>query len=397
MSINSIESAVKYAGELDKLFTHKSATGFFADNAFGKKFVGAKTVIIPDVDFQGLANYDRENGFSRSAITVANTPYTMTMDRARSLQIDREDMDESGIAALAGKVLGEYVRRKVVPECDAYVLSKLAQIAVSRGNILKVTDKNPFGALADLINSVRGVVGFNEELVAFVNSSVYAALQKSSEVSRMLIPSNFKQGEINMTVNSFNGVSIIPVVNSLMKLEYEFNNDEAGGFTPTQDRETLIIVCPKSAAHLVKKTENMRVFTPEQNTGADAYKFDYRIYYDVFVKKSELDTIWAAVSPDLSIYIDAFDKEKNISVGDSVSVPVSINNSYIDGMYFEFQWYYSENADLSSPVKIDGATGQDLLSGYVDTNEAFNRYYFVRICVNGLNYVNSEPIHIICK
>ena len=56
MSINSIENATKYSNELDKMFAQKSATGFFADNALATKFVGAKTVIIPDVDFQGLAD-----------------------------------------------------------------------------------------------------------------------------------------------------------------------------------------------------------------------------------------------------------------------------------------------------------------------------------------------------
>ena len=102
MAINTLTNAVKYSEELDKMFAQKSATGFFADNALASKFVGAKTVIIPDVDFQGLADYDRDTGFSKGAITVSNSSYTMAMDRARSWQIDREDMSETGIANLAG-------------------------------------------------------------------------------------------------------------------------------------------------------------------------------------------------------------------------------------------------------------------------------------------------------
>ena len=68
MSINSIENATRYSNELDKMFAQKSATGFFADNALATKFVGAKTVIIPDVDFQGLADYDRETGLQRALL-----------------------------------------------------------------------------------------------------------------------------------------------------------------------------------------------------------------------------------------------------------------------------------------------------------------------------------------
>jgi hypothetical protein len=40
----------------------------------------------------------------------------------------------------------------------------------------------------------------------------------------------------------------------------------------------------------------MRIFTPEQNLGADAYKFDYRIYYDVIVKNSAKDTIYVSAA-----------------------------------------------------------------------------------------------------
>ena len=41
MSINSVETATAYTGELDKMFSQKSATGFFADNNLPAKFVGA--------------------------------------------------------------------------------------------------------------------------------------------------------------------------------------------------------------------------------------------------------------------------------------------------------------------------------------------------------------------
>ena len=299
MSINSIENITKYSGELDKMFTQKSATGFFADNALATKFVGAKTVIIPDVDFQGLADYDRDTGYTKGAITVSNTSYTMAMDRARSLQIDREDMDESGIANLAGKILGEYVRTKVVPECDAYLLSKLGGLAVSRSNTVNGDATKPFEALCKLINEVQAVVGYDEELVAFVDGYMFASLQNSSEISKMITVSDFKQGEVSLKVKSINGVAIIPVVSERMKTAYEFG---ANGFTPAANsREIYMLVAPKSAAHLVKKTENMRIFTPEQNIDADAYKFDYRIYYDVFVNASGLDAIWAWVSPEVKI------------------------------------------------------------------------------------------------
>ena len=384
MSINSIETAAAYTGELDKMFAQKSATGFFADNNLSAKFVGAKTVMIPDVDFQGLADYDRDTGFSRGAITVANTSYTMAMDRARSLQIDREDMDETGVASLAGKMLGEYVRTKVIPECDAYVISKLAGLAASRSNLFEGNLEKPYETLCHMINEVQAQVGYDEELVAFVDNYVYAQLQNCEEVSRFITVSDFRQGEVDLKVKSLNGVAIIPVVSQRMKTAYTFNSTEAGGFTPAANaRQVHILVCPKRGAHLVKKTENMRIFTPEQNIDADAYKFDYRIYYDVFVKKSGLDAVWAFVSPEVSI--TAQPEDVTVSEG-NISGSLSVTASTESGSTLTYQWYET-NAYGSSAKKMAGATSatfsipEDLTEG--------KHYYFARVIVDGAASTDS--------
>lgn len=385
MPVNSLENAVRYSEELDKMFAQKSATGFFADNALATKFVGAKTVIIPDINFQGLADYDRDTGFTRGAITVSNTSYTMAMDRARSLQIDREDMDETGIASLAGKILGEYVRTKVVPECDAYVISKLAGLAATRANTVDGTVSRPFEVLNNLINEVRANVGFDEELVAFLDSRIYAALMNSSEVTRIITVSDFKQGDVNLRVQSLNGVAIIPVVSERMKTAYTFNNTAAGGFTPAANAKSVyMLVCPKSGAHLVKKTEQMRIFTPEQNVDADAYKFDYRIYYDVFVNKSGLDAVWAWISPTVTISSQPADVSKTAgSISGSLSVTATASSGTLS-----YQWYSCEDTDKSGAVKIAEKTSASMT---IPTDlTAGNYYYFVKLKVDGIEATDSS-------
>ena len=376
MSINSIENATRYSAELDKMFAQKSATGFFADNALAAKFVGAKTVIIPDVDFQGLADYDRDTGFTKGAITVANTSYTMAMDRARSLQIDREDMSETGIANLAGKILGEYVRTKVVPECDAYVISKLAGLAATRANLINGDTEKPYEALCGLINEVQSVVGYDEELVAFVDSYMYAALQNSAEISRMITVSDFTQGDITLKVSE------------RMKTAYTFNSGENGGFVPAENsREVYMLVCPKSGAHLVKKTEKMRIFTPEQNIDADAYKFDYRIYYDVFVNKSGLDAVWAWISPEITI--SSQPANKTVTSG-SISGNLSVTAT--SEATLTYQWYSCADENGKSPVKISGATSATY--AIPTTLEKGKYYYFVKILANGIAGTASKVVTV---
>lgn len=309
MAINSLALAEKLTTELDKLFVQKAKTGFFADNAMRAKFVGAGTVLLPDVAFSGLGDYDRDTGFPGGSITVSNTPYELTMDRGRSFQLDAQDYDETGIPGLAGQVMGEFIRTKVVPETDAYVLSKLSSLAVTKSHTVAVgasstLDADIYKMLIDAILGVQDAAGSDEELVAFVDSTVFSAIMNSEVLSKTLVASEFKHGDINLIVKSVNGVPILHVPSARMKTAYTFYDgtsnpggtapdERPGGFVPTADARNIgLIVMPKKAASLVRKTEKVRVWTPDQNQDADAWKFQYRLYYDLLIKKSNEDSIY---------------------------------------------------------------------------------------------------------
>ena len=47
-----------------------------------------------------------------------------------------------------------------------------------------------------------------------------------------------------------------------------------------------LLLVPRRAASLIKKTEQVRCFDPAHNLKADAWKLDYRLYYDVVLKDS---------------------------------------------------------------------------------------------------------------
>lgn len=300
--MNLITFAETMTGELDKAVVSKPVTGFFADNGLRSRFVGAKTVLIPEMDMSGLGDYDRDTGFVKGTITVSSQPYTLQMDRGRSFQLDREDNDETGVAGLAGQVLGEFVRTKVVPEMDAYCLSKLAGLAVTGEQTVTGTPKTQaFAMLTEAIAKVQNKVGYDEDLVAFVDGTMWNALQNSAEVSRHIEMTAFKKGGVETQVHSINGVAVLPVPDSRMKTAFTFYNgvDEAekeGGFVPAENSKSIgLLVVPKRAASLVKKTEQVRTFDPARNLQADAWKFDYRLYYDLFVRNSMTESLVAYV------------------------------------------------------------------------------------------------------
>ena len=297
MALNSMEYAQKFAGELDKVVTQKSVTGFFADNVLTSKFVGAKTVLLPDLDFVGLGDYDRDNGFPQGKITITNTSYELKNDRGRELQLDRMDMDESGVANLAGQTLKEFVRTQVVPEMDAYNISKLYSVAEAKGNTEIFDSEKVYAQFTKMANDIQAKAGFDNELVCFMDPTAYASLMNAPELQKMIVVSDFKQGEINLQVKKINDIAIIPVTADRMKTAYTFNagtDNLSGGFAADSDAKTIhMLMLPKEAASLVKKTEQLRIFAPNQNQDADAYLFQYRVYYDIFVKKSGCEHIFA--------------------------------------------------------------------------------------------------------
>lgn len=297
MALNSIEYAQKFAGELDKVVTQKSVTGFFADNVLTAKFVGAKTVLLPDMDFVGLGDYDRDNGFPQGKITITNSSYELSKDRGRELQLDRMDMDESGVANLAGQTLNEFVRTQVIPEMDAYNVSKLYSVAEAKGNVKAFDSSKVYAQFTQMANEIQAKAGFDKELVCFMDPTSYASLMNAPELQRMIVVSDFKQGEVDLKVKKINDIAIIPVTGDRMKTAYLFDagvESTAGGFTVDADAKTVnMLMLPKDGASLVKKTEQLRIFAPNQNQDADAYLFQYRIYYDIFVKKSNVEHIYA--------------------------------------------------------------------------------------------------------
>lgn len=293
---NNISLASKMTTELDKLFVQSAVTGFMTDNAMRAKFVGAHTVLVPEMSLDGLGTYDRSTGFAEGAVNVSNTAYTLSQDRGRSFMLDAQDEDESGVANLAGQVLGEFVRTKVVPEVDAYCMSKLFHLAMEHGDGPhtvplpegKTIGNGVFELIRSLISKVRDAVGYDEPLVAFLDPTVHDALMATPEITRVIRTDDFKKGEITTQVKYIDGVAIIPVPSSRMYQDIEITDN---GYTGSEGRIGALVM-PKKAASLVRKTEKLRTFTPDQNQKADAYKFDYRLYYDLLVKKSQENGIY---------------------------------------------------------------------------------------------------------
>ena len=289
--------ASKYTGEIDKLIVQTAKTGFLADNAFKAKFVGSKTVYLPEISMEGMGTYSRTGGYPKSDTTLTYTPYTLSQERGAQLFIDAQDADESGVPDLVGKMVGEFTRTQAVPEIDAYILSALYKTAAASAdtNIVAYAAETAVKGLLQLINNAEAAMEYDggTSLVAMVDPTLYNLLMTSNELQRFITVSDFKQGEINLKVKNLNGCSIIPVSASRMKSDYNFSDK---GFTAADGAQDVrAIVLPKDSASFVKKVDKVDVLNPSQVEDYDAYKINFRMYYDLIVKNSRKKTIFAMV------------------------------------------------------------------------------------------------------
>lgn len=303
---NVLEYAKIFQDTLDRQVVAQATTGWMELNANLVRYSGGDEVKIPKIDMDALGNYDRLNGFVDGAVSLAWETRKLTMDRGRTFQIDAMDVDETMFLTTAATIMGEFQRTKVIPEIDAYRYSKIASEAIARGKAGTgyVPDKTTvLDALRQDIYAILDVAG-TADLVISMATPVYALLESSPELVRYLDVTNFAQGNINLTVRSYDGFPIIRVPSQRMYTQYVFYDgktagQEKGGFEPTKDPTTGAVTAKKinwiitarNAVIAVSKTDTPRIFDPMTNQRAHAWKIDYRKYHDLWILDNQFELV----------------------------------------------------------------------------------------------------------
>jgi len=295
MAINTIEYGAVFQKELDKQILEGSTSGWMEENAGQVIYNGGKEIKIPTVSTQGLADYDRDTGYSAGAVTFTYETHRMEQDRGRRFRIDAIDVDETAFALSAANVVGEFQRTHVIPEIDSYRYSKLASLAEIRSEYTPDSE-DVLSELTSQMGEIMDIIGDEGEVVVVISRPVYDTLLASPEILKTVEVGSFKQGEVDFEVKLLNGACIIPVPSARMKTEYTFHSGADGGFAPTADAEDINwIICPKSAPIAVSKTDNVKIITPESNQFADAWDIDYRKYHDLFLPGKKREVVAVSV------------------------------------------------------------------------------------------------------
>lgn len=301
MAINTLQMAQIFQQALDKQMLVSATSGWMETNVTGIKYNGGDTVRMPSISVGGLGKYNRDTGFVQGSVTLKYNDYKLTQDRGRTFQLDSMDVDESNFIASAGNVMGEFQRLQVVPEIDAYRYSKIASLATTAKQITDAFTPTAETILAQLdaeIEKLQDVIGDNENLVLVMSTPIRTILNNAKDIEKHINVTDFKAGSINTKVRTYNDIPIIGVPSARMKSAFTFydgvtGGQTAGGFASATGAKPINwILIARRAPIAISKTDKIRIFSPDVNQKADAWKLDYRKFHDLWIPTNKLAGVW---------------------------------------------------------------------------------------------------------
>jgi hypothetical protein len=274
---NAIELAKQFVPILDEVYKNASLTGDLDGAAeLARQGANANELIIPMLSMQGLGDYSRNSGYVDGDVTLTNETIKCNFDRGRMFTVDAmDDLETAGIAF--GRLAGEFIRTKVVPEIDAFRfacyagkpgISKAGAATLSTGEaVLKAIraandkmDEDEVPQEGRYLYITPTLMGMIQDLDTTKSREVLQNFAKTVKVPQTRFYTAIQQKSGKMTGDGEGAV-----------------DETAGGYGKAADaKEINFLIIHKPAVIQFPKHVAPKIISPEQNQTADAYKFGYR-------------------------------------------------------------------------------------------------------------------------
>ena len=137
----AVNLAVKYASQLDQLWTHASYTDSWINKKYD--FDGAKTVNVYTVTTVAPSDYNRSSTGDRfggnNELQDVVTAYTIKNDKSFKLAIDRGNYEQGMRAKKAGEVMRAEMNEQIIPMIDKNRLAVAAAGAAAVNQLVPAT------------------------------------------------------------------------------------------------------------------------------------------------------------------------------------------------------------------------------------------------------------------
>ena len=258
---NLIALRKQYSTLLDEVYKLASVTSVLdGPNELVKEGANANEILIPKMDMDGLADYDKQTGYPSGSVTLEYETKKCDYDRGRMFVVDAMDNIESAGVAF-GKLSSECLRTKVVPELDSWRLAKYAGHAGKKESVNITTGKAGIEALRDAKTTIKNAEAKTETCYLFISVVLKGLIEDLDTTASKKVLEGW--------------AGIIEVPESRFYDTVTLTKTGKGGFTASGNALNFLAVDKNAAIQYQKHTVG-KIITPEQNQDADAWKFGYR-------------------------------------------------------------------------------------------------------------------------
>ena len=268
---NSIALSKIYTNLLDEVYKNSALTAVLeSDASLARAGANANEIVIPKLSMSGLADYKRNSGYVNGDVTLNWETVKFNYERGRMFQVDDMDNEETQNIAF-GRLAGEFIRTKVVPELDAFRFAKYAAVTgagTATGTL--ATGADVIAALRTAISAMDEAEVPMEDRHLFITPTLLGLVEdldtsKSKEVlSRFATITKVPQTRFYSAIKLNDGTS---------------SGEEAGGYVKASGAVDLNFeIIHKPATLQFTKHAVPKIISPEQNQDADAWKYGYRNY-----------------------------------------------------------------------------------------------------------------------
>ena len=268
---NSIALSKIYTNLLDEVYKNSALTAVLeSDASLARAGANANEIVIPKLSMSGLADYKRNSGYVNGDVTLNWETVQFNYERGRMFQVDDMDNEETQNIAF-GRLAGEFIRTKVVPELDAFRFAKYAAVTgagTATGTL--ATGAEVIAALRTATSAMDEAEVPMEDRHLFITPTLLGLVEdldtsKSKEVlSRFATITKVPQTRFYSAIKLNDGTTL---------------GEEAGGYVKASGAVDLNFeIIHKPATLQFTKHAVPKIISPEQNQDADAWKYGYRNY-----------------------------------------------------------------------------------------------------------------------
>ena len=268
---NNIQLAKIYTNLLDEVYQQNALTAVLeSDASLARAGANANEIVIPKISMDGLADYSRNSGYVNGDVNLTWETVKFNYERGRAFTVDDMDNEETQNIAF-GRLAGEFIRTKVVPELDAF---RFATYAATTG---AGTATGTLATGADVIAALRVATSAMDEAEVpmdnrylFITPTLYGLIQDMD---------NTKSREVLSRFASVTQVPQTRFYSAVELLDGKIGGEEKGGYKKADGGVELNFeIIHKPATLQFTKHAVPKIISPAQNQDADAWKYGYRNY-----------------------------------------------------------------------------------------------------------------------